>query len=222
MIHLANISKSFTTRGQAKVLLDRVNVTFPSNTAIGLLGSNGAGKSTLLQMIGGNAKPDAGEITTTGSVSWPVGLMGSFHRNLTGAQNTRFVARAYGIDTESLLRFVEDFTELGAQFHVPVRHYSSGMKSRLAFGLSIGIPFDTYLVDEVTAVGDARFKVKSRHFFRERMRESGAIVVTHSISQLRLFCEAGAVLHAGKLSYFDDLEEAIALYQQNLGATEHE
>lgn len=222
MIELHNVSKAFATPDGQKVILDDVSLALPPKKSIGLLGRNGVGKSTLLEMIGGSADPDHGEILTAGRISWPVGLMGSFHRNLTGAQNTRFVARAYGVDTDSLLEFVHSFTELAGHFHLPVRHYSSGMKSRLAFALSIGIPFDTYLVDEVTAVGDANFKVKSRHYFLERMRNSGALVVTHSISQLRLFCESGAVLHNGRLDYFDDLEEAIALHQSILGSTEDE
>ncbi|WP_460272890.1 ABC transporter ATP-binding protein [Celeribacter sp. ULVN23_4] len=222
MIELVDLSKSFQTPDGAKVIAENITVALPGNTSIGLLGRNGVGKSTLLRMIGGKTSPDSGAIHTTGSVSWPVGFSGSFHRNLTGAQNTCFVARVYGVDTKSLLHFTEEFSELGGHFHVPVRHYSSGMRSRLAFAISIGIPFDTYLVDEVTAVGDAAFKVKSRHYFQERMKQSGAIVVTHSVSQMRLFCQAGAVLHDGKLHYFDDLEDAIAMHHDILGSQEDE
>lgn len=222
MIRFVNVSKSFATPDGKKVILDRVNLTLPGKTSIGLLGRNGAGKSTLLKMIGGKTNPDSGEIQTTGSISWPVGFAGSFHRNLTGAQNTKFVARAYGVDTESLLHFTKEFSELGGHFHVAVRHYSSGMRARLAFAISIGIPFDTYLVDEVTAVGDASFKVKSRHYFQERMKHAGAIVVTHSVPQLRLFCTSGAVLHEGQLHYFEDLEDAIALHHDILGSQEDE
>jgi capsular polysaccharide transport system ATP-binding protein len=173
-----------------------------------------------MEMIGGTLKPDKGDIQISGSMSWPVGFSGSFHRDLTGAQNTKFIARVYGVDTDDLIDFVEDFAELGAHFHLPVRSYSSGMKSRLAFGISIGIPFDTYLVDEVTAVGDAAFKRKSRMVFQERLKHAGAVVVTHYMSQVRQICSSGAVLEDGLLTYYDDVEDAIAHHQQNLGSSE--
>ena len=167
-------------------------------------------------------KPDTGSIDVTGTVSWPVGFKGSFHGQLTGAQNTRFIARVYGVDTESLLDYVRDFSELGDQFYMPVRTYSSGMRSRLAFGVSIGIPFDTYLVDEVTSVGDAAFKRKSRIVFLERMEKAGAIVVTHSMRQLRKLCQAGAILKDGILTYYDDIDEAIDVHHANMGSDEDE
>ena len=156
----------------------------------------------------------------TGSVSWPVGFAGSFNRDMTGVQNTRFVARVYGVDTEALVTFVRHFAELGGHFRMPVRSYSSGMRSRLAFGISIGIPFDTYLVDEVTSVGDAAFKEKSRLVFQERMRHAGAIVVSHSMRQIRQLCRAGAVLEDGQITYYDDIEAAIAHHQRNMGTGE--
>ena len=218
MIRLKNLSKSFWTKGNRKVVADDISITFPTGVAVALLERNGAGKSTLMQMIAGTVEPTAGEIETDGTISWPVGFRGSFHGDLTGAQNTRFIARVYGVDTDALLEFVEDFAELGAHFHMPFRHYSSGMRSRLAFGVSMGIRFDTYLVDEVTSVGDAAFKMKSQVVFRERMAESGAILVSHSMRQVRKLCDAGAVLENGQLTYYEDIEEAIARHQENMGA----
>ena len=217
MVRLENLCKTFILRGQHKVVADNINVTFPSGVSVALLGRNGAGKSSLLQMIAGSLNPDSGQIRSTGSISWPVGFAGSFHPELTGAQNTRFIARVYGVDTQGLIDFVEDFAELGKHFRLPLRSYSSGMRARLAFGVSMGIRFDTYLVDEVTAVGDASFKTKSRIIFRERMRESGAIVVNHSMGMVRRICETGAVLENGQLTYYEDLEEAIAHHQFNTG-----
>lgn len=222
MIRLENLSKSFHTRWGRKVVIDNASVTFPSGVSVALLARNGAGKSTLMGMIGGTIQPSSGRIVKTGTVSWPVGFRGSFHRDMTGAQNTRFVARIYGVDTEELLGFVEDFAELGPHFYSPVRTYSSGMMSRLAFGVSIGIPFDTYLVDEVTSVGDADFKRKSRLVFLERMKHAGAVVVTHSMGQVRKLCQAGVVLENGKLIYFDDVEAAITRHQENMGSDEEE
>lgn len=220
MIRFSNVRRSFWTPSGHKHVARGITATFPSGVSVALLGRNGAGKSSLMEMIGGALKPDEGTIEITGSMSWPVGFSGSFHRDLTGMQNTRFIARVYGVDTDELVEFVEDFAELGEHFHLPVRSYSSGMKSRLAFGVSIGIPFDTYLVDEVTAVGDASFKKKSRLVFQERLKTSGAVVVTHYMSQVRQLCTAGAVLEDGILTYYDDVEDAIVHHQQNLGSTE--
>ena len=214
MIRFDKLTKSFRIRGERKVVIDNLNLTLPTGRSLALLGRNGAGKSTLLQLIAGTMRPDSGTIWSDGSISWPVGFAGSFHRDLTGAQNIRFIARIYGVDTDGLLAFVEDFAELGKFFHMPVRSYSSGMRSRLTFGASMGIRFDTYLVDEVTAVGDAVFRRKSRAIFAERMKHSSAIMVNHSMAQVREFCNAGVVLEHGQMQYFDDLEEAIALHEE--------
>ncbi len=218
MIRFENLSKGFRVQGQYRLVIDHLDMTLPSGKSLALLGRNGAGKTTLLEMIAGTMRPDTGRIVSDGSISWPVGFGGSFHRDLTGAQNIRFIARIYGEDTDSLLAFVEDFAELGKFFHMPVRTYSSGMPSRLTFGASMGIRFDTYLVDEVTAVGDAAFMRKSRAVFIDRMRHSSAIMVSHPMGQLREFCNAGLVLENGQLQYFDDLEEAIALHQALMAA----
>ncbi|WP_204115926.1 ABC transporter ATP-binding protein [Shimia biformata] len=214
MIRFENLTKSFWVNGSRKVVIDNLSATLPTGKSLALLGRNGAGKSTLLQMIAGTMRADSGRIISEGTISWPVGFGGSFHRQLTGAQNVRFIARIYGVDTEELIEFVRVFAEIGKHFHMPVRSYSSGMKSRLAFGTSMGIRFDTYLVDEVTAVGDARFKRKSRAVFRERMKKSSAILVSHDMQQVRQFCDAGLVLEHGKIQYFDDLDEAIALHER--------
>jgi len=216
MIRFENLTKTFRVRGERKVVIDHLDMTLPTGRSLALLGRNGAGKSTLLQMIAGTMRPDRGRIVSDGTISWPVGFGGSFHRELTGAQNVRFIARVYGVDTDGLIAFVEDFAELGKFFHMPVRAYSSGMKSRLTFGASMGIRFDTYLVDEVTAVGDAIFKRKSRALFLDRMQHSSAIMVSHSMTQLRQFCNAGIVLEGGQLQYFDDLDEAIEMHEAML------
>lgn len=216
MIHLRNLCKTYTLNGRHKVVADNITATFPSGVSVALLGRNGAGKSSLLRMISGAMLPSSGKILSTGTISWPVGFAGSFNGELTGEQNCRFVARVYGIDTDELLFFVEDFAELGDHFRLPVRTYSSGMKSRLAFGLSMAIPFDTYLVDEVSAVGDAAFKAKSNRVFNERLSNAGAIVVAHSMGMLRETCHSGAVLEGGKLTFYVDVEEAIAAHMDNM------
>lgn len=214
MIRFENLTKSFWIRGEQKIVIDNLDVTLPTGKSLALLGRNGAGKSTLLQIISGTMRPDSGRVLSDGTISWSVGLGAFLHRELTGAQNVRFIARIYGIDTDELIAFVEDFSELGQHFHMPVRSYSQGMRARLGFGASMGIHFDTYLVDEVTAVGDAAFKRKSRAVFRERVKNASAIMVSHDMAQVRAFCDAGIVLENGHLEYFDDLEKAILLHQQ--------
>jgi capsular polysaccharide transport system ATP-binding protein len=216
MIRFENLTKSFFIRGQRKTLFKDVNLTIPSGRAVALLGRNGAGKSTLLRMIAGTMEPTSGRILSTGSISWPVGFAGSFHGELTGAQNTKFIARIYGVDTDALKKFVEDFAGLGRNYYLPFRTYSSGMKSRLAFGVSMGIDFETYLVDEVTAVGDAAFQAKSNALFKARMENAGAVVVTHSMSLVRQLCDAAVILDNGRLTYYDDVEEAVAQHEYNM------
>ncbi len=209
MIEIRNLSKAYVLQGRRKIVADNINVTFPTKTTVGLLGRNGAGKSSLLRMIAGTMDPDEGEIKIQGSISWPVGFAGSFHGELTGAQNTRFIGRVYGVDTDELTAYVEDFARLGDHFDLPVKTYSSGMRSRLAFGVSMGISFDTYLVDEVTSVGDAGFKARSERVFTERMRHSGAVVVSHSIRLIRRICDHAAVLEDGVLTYYERVDDAI-------------
>lgn len=219
MIELRDVSKSFRAGIGRKVVADRITAVFPSGASVALLGRNGAGKSSLLKIVAGTLAPDAGEVRTKGSVSWPVGFAGSFHGALSGRQNARFIARVYGVDTGELCDFVAGFAELGDHFDLPVRSYSAGMRARLAFGISMGIAFDTYLVDEVTSVGDAVFKRKSERVFRDRLRSSGAIVVSHTMGLIRRLCDCGAVLENGRLSWHDDVEDAIRHHEElTLGA----
>lgn len=209
MIQFNNLSKGFWLRRKFFTVIDDLTLTLPTGQSLALLGGNGAGKSTLLQLISGALRPDSGEIWSDGSISWPVGFGGSFSPDLTGAQNTRFLARVYGVDTDELADFVRDFAQIGRHFNMPIRTYSAGMRSRLTFGISMGIPFDTYLVDEVTSVGDQKFRRKSQKLFRERMEASSAILVSHNLAELRDYCDAGLLLHQGQLTYYEDLEEAV-------------
>lgn len=209
MIRFESITKSFWVRGQRKVVIDNLNNELPTGRSLALLGRNGAGKSTLMEIIAGTLHPDRGRVISDGSISWPVGFGGSFHAEMTGAENIRFLARIYGVDTDELIEFVRDFSDIGKHFYMPVRSYSAGMKSRLTFGASMGISFDTYLVDEATAVGDASFKAKSQRYFIDRMKRASAILVSHDMGQVREFCDSGIVLADGRLRYFDSVEEAI-------------
>ncbi|KPQ07501.1 MAG: capsular polysaccharide transport system ATP-binding protein [Rhodobacteraceae bacterium HLUCCA12] len=214
MIRLENLSKGFWVKGTYTPVFQNLNLTIPTGKSVALLGGNGAGKSTLLQIVAGNVSADSGRVFSDGAISWPVGIASSVHKDLTGAQNTRFIARSYGVDTDSLCDFVQDFAEIGRHFFAPIRTYSSGMKSRLMFGLSMGIQFDTYLVDEVTAVGDARFKRKSRQLFSQRIQTAGAIMVNHNLKELHAYCDSAMVLHRGQIRFFDDLDEAVATHNR--------
>lgn len=216
MIVLDHVTKTFVLKGQRKTVARDINVVFPTGAVIGLMGRNGAGKTTLMRMISGNVAPTSGRILSDGTISYPVGFAGSFHPDLTGAQNARFVARLYGVETEALVEFVKDFSELGGHFHLPFRTYSAGMKARLAFGVSMGIPFDFYLIDEVTAVGDAAFREKSRLVFQSRMEKAGALFVSHSLPLVKQVCDMGAVLENGQLTFFEDVDEAIRHHEANM------
>jgi capsular polysaccharide transport system ATP-binding protein len=215
MIALEHITKAYYYRGHPKYIARDISIIFPSHTRVGLMGRNGAGKSTLLSIIAGSLNPDAGRVKVTGTISWPIGLQGCIHPELTGAQNVKFIARIYGVDTEELIDFVADFAELGLNFNEPVRNYSSGMRARLNFGMSMGIRFDTYLIDEVNAVGDAGFKKKSKMVFDDRMSRGGVLMVTHSDRMMKSMCTAGAVLENGEITYFEDVEEALEQHNRN-------
>jgi capsular polysaccharide transport system ATP-binding protein len=216
MIRLEKATKLVRMKGISKVIINDVSFVIPRGKSIGLLGRNGAGKSTLLQIIAGTLGLDSGKVIREGKISWPLGFQGSFQGNLSGEQNVRFVARIYGVDTQELVDYVADFAELGAFYNAPVRTYSSGMKARLAFGVSMGVKFDYYLVDEITAVGDTNFKRKSQRVFKERLTDSDVIMVSHSATTLRDYCETGMVLEEGKLAYYDHIEDAIAVHERNM------
>jgi ABC-type polysaccharide/polyol phosphate transport system, ATPase component len=216
MIKLDRATKYVRMKGINKAIIDDVSFVIPRGKSLALLGRNGAGKSTLLQLIAGTLDLDRGRIIREGKISWPLGFQGSFQSKLTGEQNVRFVARIYGADTEELVSYVAEFAELGPFFRAPVSTYSSGMKARLAFGISMGIRFDYYLVDEITAVGDSNFKKKSQRTFKDRLKDSDVIMVSHSAATLRSYCDSGIVLENGKLTYYDALEDAIAVHESNM------
>ena len=217
MIELVDVCKTFHTGGVETCVADHLNIGFPSGQSVALLGRNGAGKSCLLRMIAGTMRPTSGQVLIEGTVSWPVGFAGSFHGDLTGLQNTRFVARIYGVDSDQLVRFVAGFSELGDRFFLPVRGYSQGMRARLGFALSMGISFDTYLIDEVTAVGDGAFREKCEATLAERLAERSAVIVSHSLGFLKRVCDAGVVIENGRAEWFDDVGQAIRRHRDNLG-----
>jgi capsular polysaccharide transport system ATP-binding protein len=214
MITLDRVSKVYRTRSGRKTVLDNVSVTFESGQNFGVLGVNGAGKSTLIRLIAGSEIPDFGVVRRNARVSFPLGFGGTFHGALSGRENVAFVARIYGAGMRSVLRFVEEFSELGEYLHMPVNTYSAGMRARLAFATCLALDFDLYLIDEVTEVGDQRFRQKCADAFRERMQRSDIILVTHNIHTLRLYCDRGAILANGELTLFDDIDAALGRYHR--------
>ncbi len=210
MIDLVNLHKVYRSRDMDNLVLDGINLSFPEGQNVGVLGRNGAGKSTLLRIIAGIEAADAGAVIRRGRVSWPIGFAGGFNGSLSGEENCRFIARIYGADLDELCEFTRSFSELGRYFTQPVRTYSSGMRARLAFGVSMGIDFDVYLVDEVTAVGDKPFREKCRRAFLEKQEAATLIMVSHSRHTIEAYCDRCAVLDQGKLTLFDDVASAHA------------
>ncbi|HCD7399355.1 TPA: ABC transporter ATP-binding protein, partial [Escherichia coli] len=197
MIKIENLTKSYRTPTGRHYVFKDLNLEIPSGKSVAFIGRNGAGKSTLLRMIGGIDRPDSGKIITNKTISWPVGLAGGFQGSLTGRENVKFVARLYAKSNElhEKIAFVESFSELGKYFDMPLKTYSSGMRSRLGFGLSMAFKFDYYLVDEVTAVGDMRFKSKCLNVFNSKKEESCFIMVSHSLNSLKDYCDIAFVFH---------------------------
>lgn len=216
MIEFLEVSKSYRVGGTRKTVMRGVTMRFPRGRSVGLLGRNGCGKSTMLRMIAGASEPDEGEIRRGVNVSWPLGFSGGLHPALTGAQNARFVARIYGVDTDDMIAKVEEFAELGPFMRMRLETYSSGMKARLAFGVSMAVDFDVYLVDEITAVGDAAFRRKCAAAFEAKSAKADIIMVSHAPAVIREYCDSGVVLENGLLTYYDDVEAALEAHARNM------
>lgn len=219
MIKVEGLYKRYHNHHGSDWVLKNVNIEIPSNVSVGLVGKNGAGKSTLLRLIGGMDSPDRGRILTNSRISWPIGLSGGLQGSMTGRQNVRFVARVHGNrdDIADIVARVEAFAEIGSAFDEPVKTYSSGMRSRLNFGLSLAFDFDVYLSDEATAVGDRTFRAKATKAFRDRIGKASIIMVSHSEGILKDLCQSGIWLHQGQAIWFDDINDAIAAYHHSAG-----
>lgn len=221
MIKIENLTKSYRTPKGRHYVFKNLNIEIPEGRSIALIGRNGAGKSTLLRMIGGIDRPDSGKITTNKTISWPVGLSGGFQGSLTGRENVKFVSRLYAKKDElrDKVDFVEAFSELGKYFDMPIKTYSSGMKSRLGFGLSMAFDFDYYLVDEVTAVGDAKFKMKCDELFDLRHRESNFIMVSHSLNSLKKYCDIALLIDfEDGVELYENVQSAIDVYMEKINS----
>jgi len=214
MIKLSQVTKEYPTKSGLVRVLDEVDLVVNSSQQLGILGRNGAGKSTMIRLISGTELPTSGSVSRSMSVSWPLAFGGAFQGTLTGYDNLRFICRVYGVDPRDCIDFVEDFSELGLYLREPVKTYSSGMRARLAFAISMTVDFDCYLIDEVIAVGDARFHEKCMTELFEKRAARAKIIVSHDPHYIREHCRNAAVLSAGKLAYFEDLDAAFDHYER--------
>lgn len=214
MIQLNNVFKFYRTERHLKIVLDHVSTVFESGSSYALLGVNGAGKSTTLRLIAGTELPNGGTIRRTVRVSWLLGIGSSFHPLMSGRDNLHFLARIYGADINKVVRFVDEFAELGDYLEAPVKTYSSGMFARLAFGASMAIEFECYLVDEALSVGDARFQARCDEIFTQRRKYADVIFVSHSMAMVKSYCNKGGVLVDGRLITFNTVDHAIEMYNR--------
>lgn len=213
MIRCVNITKDYhVAKGQRRVL-DRVNFELLPGQKLGVLGRNGAGKSTLIKIVGGVEVPTSGRVERMMSVSWPLAFGGAFQGSLSGLDNLRFICRIYSLEYVSTRKFVDDFAELGSQLVEPVKTYSSGMRARLAFALSIVIDFDCYLIDEVIMVGDARFLQRCQDELFNKKADRALIIVSHDLGFIREHCNRGAIIHDSKFRMCESVIEAVETYQ---------
>ena len=214
MLVFDKVTKFYRTKGVKKTILSEFSFEFPTDRNVGIMGKNGAGKSTMMRLMAGIEPPDLGHVYRTTRVSWPLGFAGGFNGSMTGIENIRFVSRIYGQETEKVIDYVTEFAELGPSLRLPIKTYSSGMKARLAFGLSMAIDFDVYLIDEITAVGDEDFKKKSQAVFQDKLAKSQIIMISHSASTIKQYCDCGLLLEGNQIRYFDDVNDLLTAYRK--------
>ena len=212
MLVFDQVSKFYHIKGVKKTILSDFSFKFPTGRNVGIMGRNGVGKSTMMRLMAGIEPPDIGQIYRTSRVSWPLGFAGSFNGSMTGIENIRFVSRIYGQDTDKVVEYVKEFAELGPSLRLPIKTYSSGMKARLAFGLSMAIDFDVYLIDEITAVGDEDFKKKSKAVFEDKLARSQIYMISHSPSTIREYCDCGLLMEGNQIRFFDRVDDLILAY----------
>ena len=217
MIKIENITKSYMHHKMGrKYVFKDLSFTIPDGKNVALIGKNGAGKSTLMNLLAKVDTPDSGRIITDQSISWPVGLSGGFQGSLSGRENVKFIARTQGFrgkDMQDIVRYVEEFAEIGDYFDLPTKTYSSGMRGRVAFGLSLAFDFDYYIVDEAMSVGDAHFKKKASKAFEDKVGKANIILVTHGMTQVRTMCDLVIILDKGAATTYENVEEGIKIYQ---------
>lgn len=214
MIRLCGIVKHYATRSGKHIVLDGIDLTIQPGEKIGILGRNGAGKSTLIRILSGAERPDSGQLYRGMNLSWPLAFGGAFQGSLTGLDNLKFICRIYGVEYCDKIDYVQNFAELGKYFREPVKSYSSGMRSRLAFAISMAVEFDCFLIDEIISVGDARFHAKCRAELFEKRKDRAFVLVSHEAHNIREHCDRAGVLHEGTLRLFNNIDDAYQYYQE--------
>lgn len=214
MITLQGITKSYPTRSGFHLVLNGVDLSICHGEKIGILGRNGAGKSTLIRILSGAERPDGGSVQRGMSISWPLAFGGAFQGSLTGLDNLKFICRVYGADYRDKIDYVQEFAELGKYFREPVKSYSSGMRSRLAFAISMAVEFDCFLIDEIIAVGDVRFHAKCQTELFEKRKNRAMVMVSHQLNNLKEHCEKVYLLHQGVLLSFSNNQDAFDFYSR--------
>ena len=215
MIQLESLTKYYPSKLGNQYIFKEVNFTIPEGHNIAILGSNGAGKSTLFRIIAGSEYPNKGRVITDKAISWPVALATGVHPQMTGRENTRFIGRVNGVaDLDEYEEKVKAFAELDEKYDLPVNTYSSGMRSRLAFGTCIAIDFDVYLIDEATSVGDQKFRKKAKQALLDKSKQANVIMVSHDVKEIEEFCDSAMVLHKGELTFYNDLQEGLSVYKR--------
>jgi capsular polysaccharide transport system ATP-binding protein len=216
MICVTDLVKRYHIRGGEVTVLDHINLRIERGEKVGILGRNGSGKSTLIRLISGADHPTSGTISRSMTVSWPLAFSGGFQGSLTGLDNLKFICHIYGVTIDDKIPFVLDFSELGKYFYEPIKTYSSGMRARLAFAISMVIEFDCFLIDEIVAVGDSRFHEKCRTELFEKRKDRSLIIVSHDIHNIREHCNRACVIDRGKLYEFPDIDMAYDFYNQSV------
>lgn len=214
MIEFNNVTKYFPTPKGRHYILKDVNLTLPGDKNIGVFGANGSGKSTLMNLLAGVDQPNRGSIRIQGNVSWPLGLSG-YQGSMTGRENAEFICRVYGNGQQEVkekLAFIKAFSEIGDFFEMPLKTYSSGMKSKFSFAVSMAFDFDYYLIDELTSVGDKRFKEKCQQVFDDKKNRANFLFVSHNLNELKRQCDMGIYIKDGKIHVHNSIDEAIAAY----------
>ena len=213
MLDLVNVSKSYKINGVRKTILSDFSFSFPTERNVAIMGRNGVGKSTLMRLLAGAELPDSGQIYRGIQVSWPLGFSGGLNGSMTGLENIRFVARIYNKNIKDIVEYVKDFSELGASLKLPIRTYSNGMRAKLAFGLSMAIDFDNYLIDEITAAGDPTFRRRTENVFQTKLNDSRVIMISHSEQTIKSFCDCGLLMSNDGIFFFDRIEDLLKEYK---------
>ena len=214
MIKLIDVHKSYPTRSGTYHVLNGIDLQINRGDKLGILGRNGAGKSTLIRLLSGAERPTSGLVERNMSLSWPLAFGGAFQGSLSGLDNLKFICRIYGVDYLDKIAYVQEFSELGKFLREPVKTYSSGMRSRLAFAISMAVEFDCFLIDEVISVGDARFHAKCQAELFEKRKDRGFVMVSHEAHNIRDHCSRIGVMHNGLMTMFTDVDQAYSYYTE--------